>query len=103
MGAEYELWFGPEYDWRAVVTRCVPEREFELEMTRAMEDWMRTRIGFYFDEKDGITQVRFQHIGWPEANEHYRISSYCWAMYLRLLRRYVEFGEVVSYEKRLDA
>ncbi|MCH8956850.1 SRPBCC domain-containing protein, partial [candidate division KSB1 bacterium] len=37
-----------------------------------------------------------------EANEHYRVSCYCWAMYLRLLKRYVEHGETVPYEDRLD-
>ena len=44
-GAEYELWFGPEYDWRARVTRCVPDVEFELQMTRADADWTGTRVG----------------------------------------------------------
>jgi len=102
-GAEYELWFGPEYDWRAIVSRCKPDEKFELKMTRAAEDWMGTRVGFHLTEREGITQVRFWHAGWPEANEHYRVSSFCWAMYLRLLRRYVESGEVVAYEKRLDA
>ena len=54
-------------------------------------------------EKDGVTQVRFHHVGWPEPSEHYRISCFCWAMYLRLLKRYVEKGERVPYEARLDA
>jgi uncharacterized protein YndB with AHSA1/START domain len=36
---EYELWFGPEYHWRAKVTRCVPNSEFELEMVQADDDW----------------------------------------------------------------
>ena len=27
-GAEYQLWFGPEYDWRARVTQCLPGRHF---------------------------------------------------------------------------
>jgi hypothetical protein len=36
------------------------------------------------------------------VSAHYRTSSFCWAMYLRLLKRYVEHGEVVPYEKRLD-
>jgi uncharacterized protein YndB with AHSA1/START domain len=101
-GAEYELWFGPEYDWRAVVSRCVPDREFELEMTGAQADWQGTRVGFALEEREGVTQVRFHHTDWPESNEHYRISNYCWAAYLRLLRRYVEHGEVVPYEDRLD-
>ena len=42
----------------------------------------------------------FSHTGWPSANEHFRVSSYCWAMYLRVLRRYLEHGEVVPYEQR---
>ena len=50
-GAEYELWFGPEHDWRAVVTRCAPDTEFELEITSAQEDWQGTRVGFLLEEK----------------------------------------------------
>jgi uncharacterized protein YndB with AHSA1/START domain len=102
-GAEYELWFSPEHDWRAVVSRCVPDSEFELEMTRAQEDWLGTRVGILLNEKDGVTEVRFHHTGWPESNEHYRGSCYSWAMYLRLLKRHVEQGEFVPYEDRLDA
>ena len=101
-GAEYELGFGPEYDWRAVVSQYVPDTEFEFELTSAMDDWLGTRVGFTLDEQDGVTQVRFRHTGWPESNEHFRVSCYCWAAYLRLLRRYVELGEVVPYEDRLD-
>ncbi|HET6891670.1 MAG TPA: SRPBCC domain-containing protein [Pyrinomonadaceae bacterium] len=102
-GAKYELWFGPDYDWRAVVSRFVPQTEFELELTDAHQDWLGTRVGFLLEENNGTTHVRFHHTGWPEANDHYQGSCYCWAMYLRLLRRYVETGEVVPYENRLDA
>jgi len=102
-GAEYELWFGPEYDWRARVTRCVPGVEFELEMVRAMHDWLGTRVGFRLQGGQGHTQLCFRHTGWPEPSEHYRTSSYCWAMYLRILRRYLEHHESVPYERRLDA
>ncbi|MBI4430041.1 MAG: SRPBCC domain-containing protein [Ignavibacteriales bacterium] len=101
-GAEYTLWFGPEYDWRAVVSKFVPLREFELSITHADRDWQNTRVGFSLKEKNAVTQALFHHLGWPELNEHYRISCFCWAMYLRLLKRYVEFSEVIPYEKRLD-
>ncbi len=101
-GAEYKLSFGAGYDWQAVVSRFIPDTEFELELTSAQEDWQGTRVGFQLDEKEGVTEVRFHHLGWPEDNEHYRISCYCWAMNLRLLKRYVEHGEVVPYEDRLD-
>ena len=102
-GSEYELGFGSGYDWRARVSTCVPDREFELELISSHEDWQGTRVGFDLDESDGVTNVRFHHTGWPESNDHYRVSCYCWSMYLRLLKRYVERGEVVPYDDRLDA
>jgi uncharacterized protein YndB with AHSA1/START domain len=101
-GAEYQFNFGPGYDWRATVSRYKPDNEFELRLTAADNDWLGTRVTFLLAEKDGMTEVRFQHTGWPIANEHHNISCFCSAMYLRLLKRYVEFGEVVRYEDRLD-
>ena len=102
LGADYELGFGPQYDWRAIVTRYDPEKEFELELTRADDEWRGSRVGFRLEPATGGTQVRFYHRGWPKETEHYRISCYCWAMYLRVLRRHLEFGEVVPYDQRLD-
>ena len=101
-GESYHLYFGPGYDWRASVTHCTPGSEFELQMTDAHPDWMHSKVGVALSEKDGVTNVRFHHTGWPEANEHYRISCYCWAMYLRILKRFVENGERVGYDRRLE-
>lgn len=101
-GAEYDLGFGPGYDWRALVTQCVADSLFELKMTQADDDWRGSRLSFKLAGNDDGTQVVFRHSGWPEENEHYRISCYCWAMYLRHLKRYVESGETVVYEARLD-
>lgn len=101
-GAEYRLYFGDRYDWRAVVSRYSPASEFELTMTVADDDWLHTRVAFDLEPTGGRTEVRFRHSGWPEANDHFSISSFCWAMYLRLLKRYVESGEVVSYGDRLN-
>jgi uncharacterized protein YndB with AHSA1/START domain len=101
---EFRLYFGPEFDWRAAVTRYVPPTTFELQMTDAHPDWMGTRVGCELaPEGNGTTRVRFYHTGWPEQNEHWRVSCYCWAMYLRILRRNLEHGEFVEYERRLDA
>jgi uncharacterized protein YndB with AHSA1/START domain len=101
-GAEYELRFGPQYDWRARVSKCEQGSRFEFEMISAHADWMGTRIGFELEDKAGKTNARFYHTGWPSENEHWRISCYCWAMYLRVLRRYIEHGEFVPYAERLD-
>ncbi len=99
-GAEYEFWFAPEYDWRGIVTRCAAEQELEWKITRADADWEGTRVGFRLRETNGVTTVNFYHCGWAEANEHFRISSYCWATYLRILKRNLEHGEFVPYEAR---
>ena len=102
LGTEYALDFGPEYQWRARVSACEPDRLFELELTDAMDDWMGTRVRFELTESNGTTQVKFAHRLWPGATEHYRVSTFCWAMYLRLMKRNVEHGEFVPYERRLD-
>jgi uncharacterized protein YndB with AHSA1/START domain len=103
-GAEYSLYFGPEYDWRGRVTVYQRDAEFELEITQADADWLGTRVGFRIEPSgESATRVCFRHRGWPEANQHWRVSCYCWAMYLRLMRRSVEDGEIVEYSKRLDA
>ena len=102
LGAEYELFFGPDYHWRARVTRSVANAEFELELTHADADWTGSRVGFTLQQRDSDTWVQFRHSGWPGQNEHYRISCHCWAMYLRVLRRFLEHGETVPYSVRLD-
>lgn len=102
-GAEYELGFGPGYEWRARVTRYVPNSEIEFEMLQADADWASTRVGIRLEPRESGTWVHFSHSGWPTANEHYRVSCNCWALYLRVLRRSLERGESVPYEDRLDA
>ena len=103
-GAEYQLNFGADYAWRARVTRYEPDSAFELEITEAHPDWMNTRVGCELTpEGRESTRVRFYHTGWPSENQHWRVSCYCWAMYLRIMRRYLEHGESVPYEQRLDA
>ncbi|MFZ0819801.1 MAG: SRPBCC domain-containing protein [Candidatus Acidiferrales bacterium] len=101
--AEFELDFGPGYVWRAKVKKCDPPALIEFEITDAQKDWFETRVGFVLEaEKNGVTRVRFHHTGWPVGNKHWRVSNFCWAMYLRIMRRYLEYGEEVAYEKRLE-
>ncbi len=102
-GSVWRLGFGPDYRWAARVVRCVPEAEFEWEITSADEDWTGTRVGFRLRNEGGGTALRFEHRGWAGINDHYRTSACCWAMYLRLLRKFIEEGTVVPYEGRLEA
>lgn len=99
-GEVYQLWFAPEYDWRGSVIECKPNESLEWEITTADADWTGTRVGFELLLKKGYTQVRFHHTGWAELNDHFRRSSYCWAMYLRVLKAYIEDGKMVPYEDR---
>ena len=101
-GTEFTLDFGPGYEWKAVLRVYRPNEEAEWELTAADADWRGTRVGFHLEDRDGTTHLRFRHTGWRETDQHYRTSCYCWAMYLRVLRRYLEHGETVPYEHRLD-
>ncbi|MDH5233959.1 MAG: hypothetical protein OEW77_03300, partial [Gemmatimonadota bacterium] len=55
------------------------------------------------DRGEGTTWVRFAHTGWRDENEHSRVSSCCWAQSLRILRRWIEAGEEVPYDRRNEA
>ena len=101
-GADIDLSFGPAYNWSARVTSYRPSTAFELEMTRADADWTGTRVRIDLEPRGPHTWLRFRHSGWPDENEHYRISGHCWAMSLRVLRRGKEHVEVVPYQDRLD-
>jgi uncharacterized protein YndB with AHSA1/START domain len=103
LGNIYTLDFGGGYIWRAEVTRCVKNSEFELTMIESMDDWLGSKVGFDLAAGEGNTSVDFVHSGWAGADEHYRSSCYCWAMYLRLMKKYVETGNIVAYGERLDA
>ncbi len=87
LGAEYALGFGAEYQWAARVSACELSRLFEFTMTRSDADWRRSRVRFELVPSHGATTLRFSHTGWPQKNTHFRVSSHCWALYLRLLRR----------------
>jgi len=102
LGGIYLLDFGPGYVWKAKVSQFQPAKEFELTFTEADADWMGTRVGFQLNGRDNKTDVVFYHCGWPAENDHFKNSSYCWAMYLRILKRFTERGEQVAYERRLD-
>ena len=42
VGRTYQLGFGADHHWQAIVRRCVPDAVFELEFTSAGADWMGT-------------------------------------------------------------
>lgn len=101
VGQEMNFDFGPGYQWKAVVEEFEPNRSFVLRMTECDRDWEGTTISFKLEEQADGSVLRFEHLGWPDDNSHYRSSSYCWAMYLRCLKMYIEDGTEIDYSGRL--
>ncbi|MBT3478719.1 MAG: SRPBCC domain-containing protein [Candidatus Marinimicrobia bacterium] len=100
LGAEYKLYFSDEYDWRAIALENEENAKFVLEITLADGDWTGTKVRFFLTENNDATELCFEHTGWRETNDHFRVSSYCWAKYLRLLKEYVEEGIIIPFEER---
>ena len=94
--------FGPGYQWKARISKFERNRAIEWTMAESDPDWIGTQVGFELNVSNNATMVFFYHTGWPDNNAHFRSSNYCWAMYLRILKRFVEYGEEVPYDKRLE-
>ncbi|NND73049.1 MAG: SRPBCC domain-containing protein [Rhodothermales bacterium] len=99
----YRLDFGPGYVWEGRVIHADAPVRFGLEMISASDDWMGTHIYFELEDRDYCTVVQFRHAGWVSETSHFRTSSFCWAMYLRIFKQFVESGKRVAYEDRLKA
>ncbi|MGD9902707.1 MAG: SRPBCC domain-containing protein [Vicinamibacterales bacterium] len=99
-GEIYRFDFGPDHQWQGLLAACDDGRWIEWELLAADSDWTGTRVGARFTDRGRATTVDFYHSGWRHANEHFRTSSCCWANYLRVLRRYLEHGERVPYDRR---
>lgn len=68
-GGSIRLYFGPEFDWQAKVTRNEPPHAFELQITKAHPDWAGTVVGCELDpEGESATRVKFHHVGRTRTN-----------------------------------
>ena len=101
-GSIYRFFFEEAYDWYASVEDAQQDTLIRWKFSEAEPDWTGTRLEMRLSEKGDWTWIEFAHTGWSDASEHFRISSNCWAQYLRLLKHYLEKGEVVPYKDRLN-
>jgi len=99
----WRFFFSKDFDWKGRTVSVSPGKLIEWVFTDAEPDWTGTKLRIELKPVSGGTSVEFSHTDWNEASDHYRTSSFCWALYLRLLKRYVERGEVVPYAERDDA
>jgi uncharacterized protein YndB with AHSA1/START domain len=100
LNSTYRFFFGPPYDWRAVVVHLVPGWELTWKVTQAMDDWMPTHFGFRLRQSASQTIVDFFHNDWAEANDHFAITNFCWGQLLQGLKCFVEHGTIIPFEKR---
>ncbi|TPN83488.1 SRPBCC domain-containing protein [Aquimarina algicola] len=99
-GEIYNFFFAPEYDWYGKVIKAEKEKSFHIKMIKSDADWDATSFGFELEQNDSNVLVNFWHVGWPECNAHYRRSSFCWAILLNGLKKYVEKGIIIPFEER---
>ncbi|MDA1029280.1 MAG: SRPBCC domain-containing protein [Bacteroidetes bacterium] len=99
-GAEYSFYFSDEFRWKGVLSEVTSNKRVKWTFTDAEPDWTNTTLSFDLSQEGEWTWLEFRHANWGSESTHFRVSSYCWAMYLRHLKRYVEDGIVVAYDKR---
>ncbi|MBC2844362.1 SRPBCC family protein [Winogradskyella flava] len=100
VGEQFNFNFTDKYDWYAEVTSCKQWDHIHYKMTKSDDDWNSTTFGFKLKEKDNGTCLNFFHTDWSELNNHFKHSSFCWAMLLNGLKSYLEKGEIIPFEKR---
>jgi len=100
VGTLFNFNFTDQYDWFARVVSCKLNDHIHYKMTKSDPDWDPTTFGFDLEEKEGGTLVKFWHKDWPEPNDHFKHSSFCWALLLKGLKDYVEQGIIIPFEER---
>ncbi|NAS30788.1 SRPBCC domain-containing protein [Flavobacteriaceae bacterium R38] len=99
-GTAYNFYFSPEYDWYGNVIKATQNQDFHIKMTKSDADWTPTSFGFDLEKTNAGVLLKFWHVGWQQCNEHFRRSSFCWAMLLNGLKNYVEKGVIIPFENR---
>ncbi len=100
LNATYNLNFTDDYNWFCKVLKVENNESFYLKMTKSDDDWYSTSFGFDLEKKDGGTLVKFSHVNWQKDNDHFKHSSFCWAMLLNGLKNYLEKGIIIPFKER---
>ncbi|SFZ93882.1 Uncharacterized conserved protein YndB, AHSA1/START domain [Flaviramulus basaltis] len=100
LNSEYNLNFTDTYNWFCKVSKVKENESFYLKMTDSDKDWNPTTFGFDLEPNINGAMVKFSHINWPENNDHFKHSSFCWAMLLSGLKNYLEKSIVIPFKDR---
>ena len=93
IGGTIEFRFGEMGFCSMKVLESKPSEWIKWECVAGPPDWIGTTIGFYLDENDNKTRVRFEHSGWKEANDFYGACSFAWGRYMESLRQLCQTGQ----------
>lgn len=96
----YNLNFTDSHNWFCKVSKVKTNLFFHLKMTESDKDWLHTTLGFDLESKEQGTLLKFSHLDWKADNDHFKHSSFCWAMLLNGLKNYLEKGEIIPFEER---
>ncbi len=99
-GEIYNFNFTEDYNWFGKVAQVEKDKSFQIKMTQSDADWDPTSFGFELEKIEHGVWVKFWHKDWPSCNDHFRRSSFCWAILLKGLKDYLEKGIIVAFEDR---
>lgn len=84
-GAEFTYRVPGVHYCKMQITEFVPDRKVvwrvldsDISYTEAKNEWNDTRITFDISRKDGVTEVRFTHVGLVQSDECYGACSNGW-------------------------
>ncbi|WP_282136252.1 SRPBCC family protein [Seonamhaeicola maritimus] len=100
LSQEYNLNFTDTYNWFCKVSEIKTNEYILFKMTMSDKDWNPTTFGFNLKETEMGTSVRFSHSNWRIQNDHFKIASFCWAILLNGLKKYLEKGIIIPFEER---
>ena len=91
LGEEIRLYFSDEFDWKAKIIQISINQSFVMQMIKSDRDWDGTILAFELLEQSPDKQIlRFEHRNWSEVNDHFRRTSFCWALYFNDLKQKLE-------------
>jgi len=96
----YNFYFGEEYDWYGKVEKAHKYKSFYIKMINSDQDWNSTSFGFDLEKQESEILLKFRHTDWKNCNNHFRRTSFCWAMLLNGLKNYVENDIIIPFSKR---
>ncbi len=100
LGEIYTYVFTEAYRWKMEVTRYEPGLAFSHAVVSADEDWAPTSFHYELSEHKGMTKLEFSHVNWASLNNHFKHSSWSWAVLLKGLKDYLEKAVVIPFEER---